>query len=218
VNRDDDQHGDAWDPGLFRHPVPRRSRGRLVAGLGGGRSRRASPSLVAGVGLLVLIVGGAFGLAPPPPAILFFALERPEQPVDHLPPGSPMIVAVDLRQDGYPALFALGPDGYLRWLYPPESGPEPYRQATAGRRTYFADHGFRPRLPGAWLFVHFLHDRPVTSDVQQAVIGRLRSHRLWHGSPFELAPEFERILGATFREVIVQPFTVSPSMTRHDAW
>jgi len=195
---------------MFRHPVPGRSHRRVVSGSGIGRDRAASPSLAVALGLLVLIVAGAFWLAPAPPVILFAALDRPEHPVDHLPPGTPMVLTIDLRQDGFPGLFALGPDGYLRWLYPPDGGPEAYLPVRAGRRTYFDTHGFRPSLPGAWLFVHFLHDKPVTPAVQQMVVRELRSRRLWHASPFALAPEVERILSSSFREVIAQPFTVSP--------
>ena len=121
-----------------------------------------------------------------------------------------MILTLELRQVGFPGLFALGPDGYLRWLHPPDGGPEAFLQARAGRRTYFGTQGFRPSLPGAWLFVHFIHEKPVTPAVQKGIVRQLRSRRLWRGSPFALAPEIERILGSSYREVIAQPFTVSP--------
>jgi hypothetical protein len=210
VDREDAYRRELEALGMFHHPVPGRSRRRVAFGPGSGRNRAAGPSLTVAMGLLVLIVAGAFWLAPAPPVILFSALDRPEHPVDRLPPGTPMTLTVDLRQDGFPGLFAIGPDGYLRWLYPPDGGSEAFLPARAGRRTYFETLGFRPSQPGAWLFVHFLDGKPVTPAVQQTVVQELRSGRLWHSSPFALAPEVERILSSSFREVIAQPFTVSP--------
>ena len=211
----DDLARDLESLGFFRHPVPRRRIPLFTREQDTPRWQSRSVALT----LLILIVGGSFLMADRPPSITFLAWPRGEKPLDHLPFLNAMSMVVDLDRDGYPGFFALGPDGRLRWLFPGAATPDDPRadpseigaRVPAGPKYYFPDHGFQPRLPGSWLFVHFIARQPLTGLVQAEIVTAIQNHLRDRFPPYDLAHELKRVLVPVFGQVIVQPFLVTRS-------